>query len=90
MGEWPLEVGVDERLADEVGGAELHRLHHRRPYALARDDDHRHVAVDAAEDPERGEPVHAAWQHDVEDDRRRALLPEAVEARSAVWQMFAA
>ena len=46
LAERHFELGFVERLADEIGRAELHRLHDGRGAALAREHDDRHVAVD--------------------------------------------
>ena len=73
VGERHFEIGLVERLADEVGGAELHRLHDGRRPALAREHDDRDVAIDLLERGERLEPVHRARHHHVEDDGRRPL-----------------
>ena len=62
-----------ERLADEVGRAELHGLDYGRGSALARQHDHRHLAIDLLEGGQRFEPVHRAGHHDVEDHRGRPL-----------------
>ena len=53
VGERHFEVGFVERLADEVGRAELHRLDDGRGAALAREHDDRHVAIDLLERRER-------------------------------------
>jgi hypothetical protein len=76
------KIRLLERLADEVSGAELHRLHDRRRASLARDQDDRHVAIDLLERRERGEAVHAARHDDIEDHRGRTLL---LEHRNAVF-----
>ncbi len=73
VGQRHLEIGLVERLVDEIGGAQLHRLDHRRRAALAREDDHRDVAIDFLERRERREAVHLARHHDVEDHRGGAL-----------------
>ena len=81
-----LEVRVVEWLADEVGRAELHRLHDRRGSAQARQDHHRNFAVDLPERGERGEPVHIARHDEVEDDGRRALVLEVMDSVDRVAQ----
>jgi len=68
VGERHFEVGFLERLADEIGGAEFHRLHHRGGAPLTREHDDRHFAVDLLECGQRREPVHLARHHHVEDD----------------------
>ena len=67
VGEQRFEIGFVERLADEVEGAELHRLHDGRGAALSRDDDHRHFAIDFLERRQRAEPVHRAGHDHVDD-----------------------
>ena len=73
VGQRHFEIGVVERLADEIGGAELHRLDDGRGAALARQHDHRHFAIDFLERRERVEAVHRAGHDDVEDHRRGPL-----------------
>jgi hypothetical protein len=73
VGEQHLELGVFERLADEIGGAELHRLHHGVRAPLTRDHDNGYVAIDLLERGERRQPVHAPGHHDVEQHRGRPL-----------------
>ena len=46
VGQRHFELDFVERLADEIGRAELHRLHDGRGAALAGQHDDRHVAVD--------------------------------------------
>jgi hypothetical protein len=86
LGELPLlqrvadhhfELGVLERLADEVGCAQLHRLDDRIRAALARDHDHRDVPVDLPEGGQRGQPVHPSRHHDIQQDGCRPLGMES-------------
>ena len=69
VGERHFEIGVVERLADEVRRAELHRLDDGRRPALARQHDDRHLAIDLLEGRERFEPVHRAGHHDDRESR---------------------
>ena len=73
VGERHFEVGLVERLADEVGRAKLHRLHDRGGAALAREHDDRHIAIDFLERRERVEAVHLAGHDHVENHRRRPV-----------------
>ena len=72
-----LELGVLERLADEVGRAELHRLHDRGGAALAGDDDDRHVPVDLPECGKRRQAVHGAGHHHIEEHRCGTIAVKA-------------
>ena len=68
------QVGFVERLADEVGRAELHRLDDGARAALSGKKNDRHIAVDLFEGRECCETIHATRHHHVEDDRSGALL----------------
>ncbi len=73
VGERDLELGVGERLADEVRRTELHRLNHRRRPALTGHHDNRHLSIDFLEGRERVQPAHRAGDHEIENHGRGAL-----------------
>ena len=77
--EGELELLDLERLAQEVGGAELHRLDDGARLAVAREHHHRHVGQSLLELPQRLEAVHAG-QHDVERDEIGARCRRASRA----------
>ena len=77
--EGELELLDLERLAQEVGRAEPHRLDDVARLAVPGEHHHRHVGQALLEPPQRLEPVHAR-QHDVERDE---VGPRLVERRSA-------
>ena len=73
------ELGLVERLGEEIGRAQPDRLHDDVRAALAGDDDDGHVLVDLLEGGKRSQPVHTAGHHDVEEDRRGAFGMKAAQ-----------
>ena len=78
-GERHVEIGLLERLADEVGRAELHGLDDGRGAVLAGQHDDRHIAIDLLERGQRVEAAHRARKHHVENHGRRPLGLIALE-----------
>ncbi len=77
-----LQLVLLERLAEEVGGAEPHRLDDHARAPLPGDDDDRDVLVDLLERGQRGQPVHAAGHDDVEQHRGGTVRVEPPHLRA--------